>query len=80
MSKNAWSWKGIRVKNRDGRTGTISDVEKTDSLAALTIDVDDGAEAFVQLGLGVPDTGEPGWFWFDEQKPVDEQWEPLGSF
>jgi hypothetical protein len=80
MSEMAWSWKRVVVKNRDGRTGTITDVEKTHSLTALTIAVDGDAEAYVQLGLGIPDTGEAGWFWLNEQKPVDDQWEPLGSF
>ena len=60
------TWKGIKVKNVDGRTGVIAADYSGFLHRVLTIRVDGGGEGRVQLNSDGPDTGEAGWSWWCE--------------
>ena len=58
------SWRGIRVRNIDGRTGVIVSDHPEHLRRTLTIECVDGGESVVQLNSQAPDSGELGWRWF----------------
>lgn len=60
------TWKGIKVKHRDGREGVIVSDYTGFLHRALRIEVQEGKEAFVQLNSDGPDNGEAGWSWWCE--------------
>jgi len=80
MTQEAWSWIGIKVKHEDGRTGAISTEQKSFDCTALTISIDGGGTADVQLNIDGPDTGVAGWSWFDDRADEKEAWQLLGTF
>lgn len=72
-------WQGKAVKNVDGRTGKIASEWAGFLHIALTIAVDGGTEAFVQLNSDSNDTGEQGWAWHCPSFNQGPAWLPLGD-
>ena len=74
------SWKGIKVRNDDGRTGSITSDFTGFGFRALTIHVAPGTtEANVQLNATGMDSGETGWEWLCENFSGGARWLPLGD-
>lgn len=76
---NDYGWRGKTVRHLDGRTGTI-DMERTGFLhIALTIAVDAGEPAHVQLNANGQDSGDTGWAWLCPEFSGGPAWLPLGD-
>ncbi len=76
-------WTGVKVRNEDGRTGTITGDYAGDYVGfchrSLTITVDGGGKDYVQLNTDGPDSGAVGWEWFSEGFSSEPTWLPLGD-
>jgi len=79
MSSNDHGWRGRTVRHLDGRTGTIRSVYVGFLHLALTIAVDGGEEAHVQLNANSQDSGEAGWAWHWPDFSGGPAWLPLGD-
>lgn len=60
------SWRGIKVRNADGRTGEIGSDYEGFLHRHLTIKVDGGEDDWIQLNSNGSDTGSRGWEWWCE--------------
>lgn len=70
------TWEGMKVRNKDGRRGEItSEYGLGDRF--LTISVEGGKDAEVELRLIGSDSGEPGWEWWCEHFDGGPRWLPL---
>ena len=76
---NDHGWRGMTVRHLDGRTGTIRREYAGFLHLALTIAVDGGGEAHVQLNTNGKDSGEPGWAWHCPEFSGGPAWLPLGD-
>jgi hypothetical protein len=72
-------WQGTKVRHADGRTGVIASDYVGFCHAGLSIRVDGGGEAFIQLNTNGPDTGEAGWEWWCENFDGGARWLTLGD-
>jgi hypothetical protein len=72
------TWRNIKVRHPDGRSGTITSDYVGFGHRALRISIDDGGEAHVQLNTDGVDSGEPDWTWFCENHDGGPKWLPLG--
>lgn len=76
---NDHGWRGKSVRHLDGRTGTIRS-EYTGFLhIALTIAVDAGGQAHIQLNANGQDSGDAGWAWLCAEFSGGPAWLPLGD-
>lgn len=73
------SWKGKKMRNADGRTGTIVTDFEGYMHRGLFIKCEDGSKAHVQLNVDGPDTGETGWEWYCEDLSGGPAWLQLGD-
>jgi hypothetical protein len=74
------SWRGIKVRNKDGRAGEIVRDHEALWTRNLVIRTEGGEEATVTLDSRGPDYGEAGWQWLCVNfagKAV--HWLPLGD-
>lgn len=60
------SWKNMRVRHEDGRSGVISCDAPGFMHRGLHIKCQDGSTGCVQLNSDGPDSGDKGWEWFCE--------------
>lgn len=75
------NWKNTKVRNADGRSGTIVLDAPGFMHRSLFIKCDDGSEGHVQLNADGADSGDRGWEWLpplaNEQKA--DSWLMLGD-
>lgn len=60
------SWKNIKVRNADGRTGVIAVDAPGFAHRGLHIKCADGTTGYVQLNADGQDSGDKEWEWFCE--------------
>lgn len=72
-------WKGKTARNKDGRTGVIRDEWAGFAHVGLSLRVDAGKDAFVELNIRGADSGETGWQWLCENFSGGPAWLPLGD-
>lgn len=60
------SWKNIKVRNADGRTGAIAVDAPGFAHRGLHIKCGDGSTGYVQLNADGKDSGDTGWEWLCE--------------
>ena len=74
-----YGWQGLKVQHVDGRSGAIASDFEGFLHRAVTIKVNGGPDAYVQLNSNGPDTGEAGWSWWCENFSGGARWLPLGA-
>ncbi|MFK4706059.1 hypothetical protein ABIC83_002898 [Roseateles asaccharophilus] len=57
-------WRGIKVRNADGRTGKITSDYEGFLHRALSIEVDGGGSDYIQLNSDAKDSGSLAWEWW----------------
>lgn len=72
-------WRGLTVRNVDGRTGKISREEGFGPWLDLHIQCTDGSTAKVTLNSGGPDSGDAGWQWWCPEFSEGAAWLRLGE-
>jgi hypothetical protein len=73
-----FGWEGKKVRNVDGRTGTIVR-EVGLEFCSLAIRCDDGSVDLVVLNCLGADYGSPGWKWWCPTFVGGPAWVPLGE-
>lgn len=76
---SGYGWKGTKVRNVDGRVGTIQRESPDFMGVELTIAVEDGTTAKVQMNAAYKDSGESGWAWLSPEFSGGAAWLPLGD-
>lgn len=73
------SWKGIKVRNADGREGCIATDYQGFGHRVLTLAIPGKPDAQVQLNSWGNDSGETGWTWLCEDFQGGPKWLLLGD-
>lgn len=73
-------WQDKKVRNRDGREGTVTSEYVGFGFVNLTISVPGGRSGHVQLNTQGFDSGGRGWEWFCENFAGGARWLKLGDF
>jgi hypothetical protein len=79
MQVSELGWVGKKVRHPDGRAGTIRGEFIGFGFAGLTLAVDGGGEAYVQMNVQGADGGEAGWQWWCANLFGGPDWLPLGD-
>lgn len=79
MSNSEYGWRGIAVRNADGRTGAITSEDGFGPWLELRITCTDGAMSTVHLNARGKDSGESGWQWLCEDFSGGPAWLRLGD-
>lgn len=72
-------WVGTKVRHADGREGVIRGEDSIFCQTNLTIHVDGGGTASVQLNTDRQDNGEIGWEWWCKNFDGGARWLRLGD-
>ncbi len=72
-------WRGLRVRNPDGRKGRIARERPDFAGVDLVILLDTGGGDLVRLNARSGDSGSPGWSWLCKNFSGGATWLPLGD-
>lgn len=79
MSDYDLGWRGKKVRHEDGHTGKINGEFVGFGFAGISICIDGGGEAYVQLNTKGSDSGNTGWSWWCENFSGGARWLKLGD-